>query len=156
VLGAQPKGRAQGGQRQEEVTTLSDVKRQVIQTAAPWEPIVGYSRAIKVGPFIAVTGTTALDEKGNLVGGDDPAAQARQCLTNIRQALARLGAGLHDVVRTRMFVTNIAQWEQIGRVHGEFFGAIRPATTMVEVAKLIDPRMLVEIEADAIVAAELT
>ena len=132
-----------------------DLKRRTVSTAAPWEPIVGYSRAVKVGPFIAVTGTVALDEAGQLVGDGDPAAQTRQCLTNIRAALTRLGAQLSDVVRTRMFVTDIARWEAIGRVHGEFFAEIRPATTMVQVAALIDPRCLVEIEADAIVAAEL-
>jgi enamine deaminase RidA (YjgF/YER057c/UK114 family) len=134
---------------------LREVVRQSISTAAPWEPIVGYSRAVKVGPFIAVTGTVALDESGQLVGEGDAAAQTRQCLVNIRAALARLGARLDDVVRTRMFVTRIAEWEAIGRVHGELFGAIRPATTMVQVAALIDPRCLVEIEADAIVVEEL-
>lgn len=126
-----------------------------IQTAAPWEPIVGYSRAVRVGPFIAVTGTTALDEHGNLIGEGDAAAQTRRCLANIEAALRRLDASLTDVVRTRIFVTDIARWEQIGRVHGEVFASIRPATTMVEVKALIDPRMLVEIEADAIVAAAL-
>src|SRR5262245_30186647 len=131
-------------------------ERTSIQTAAPWEPIVGYSRAVKVGPFIAVTGTTALDEAGNLVGKGDAAAQARQCLVNVERALQRLGASLGDVIRTRMFVTDISRWEAIGRVHGEFFGQIRPATTMVEVSRLIDPDMLVEIEADAIVLAELS
>lgn len=130
--------------------------RKSIQTAAPWEPIVGYSRAVKVGPFIAVTGTTALDESGNLVGKGDAAAQARQCLSNIESALRRLDASLGDVVRTRMFVTDITQWEAIGRAHGEVFRDIRPATTMVEVSRLIDPDMLVEIEADAIVVSELS
>ncbi|HZS39938.1 MAG TPA: RidA family protein [Polyangia bacterium] len=131
------------------------VERKSVQSAAPWEPIVGYSRAVKVGPFIAVTGTVALDEHGQLVGEGDPAAQTRQCLRNIAAALERLGARLEDVVRTRMFVVDIARWEAIGRVHGEVFGAIRPATTMVQVAALIDAKYLVEIEADAIVAAEL-
>ena len=126
-------------------------QRTSIQTAAPWEPIVGYSRAVRVGPFIAVTGTTALDAGGQLVGEGDAGAQARRCLQNIETALARLGAGLGDVVRTRIYVTDISQWEAVGRAHGEVFGAIRPATTMVQVAALIDPRMLVEIEADAIV-----
>jgi enamine deaminase RidA (YjgF/YER057c/UK114 family) len=126
------------------------MRRESIQTNTPWEPIVGYSRAVRVGPFIAVTGTTATDENGELVGVGDAAAQARQCLANIRRALERLGAGLADVIRTRIFVTDITQWEAIGRVHGEVFGAIRPATTMVQVVALIDPRMLVEIEADAI------
>ena len=129
--------------------------RTSVQTAAPWEPVVGYARAVRVGPFVAVTGTTALDENGELVGAGDGAAQARQSIRNIQAALARVGAKLTDVVRTRMYVTNIRDWEAIGRVHGEFFGAIRPATTMVEVKALIDDRMLVEIEADAIVAEEL-
>jgi enamine deaminase RidA (YjgF/YER057c/UK114 family) len=131
------------------------MERTTIQTAAPWEPIVGYSRAVKVGPFIAVTGTTALDGDGRLVGEGDPGAQARQCLANIGAALGRLGARLEHVIRTRIFVTDIRQWEEIGRAHGAIFGAIRPATTMVQVAALIDPRMLVEIEADAIVDEEL-
>jgi enamine deaminase RidA (YjgF/YER057c/UK114 family) len=128
-------------------------KRQSVGSAARWEPIVGYSRAVRVGPFIAVTGTTALDEKGELVGVGDPAVQTERCIQNIAAALGRLGASLEDVVRTRMFVTNIDQWEAIGRVHGRFFGHIRPATTMVEVSRLIDARMLVEIEADAIDAS---
>lgn len=130
-------------------------KRQSIQTAAPWEDVVGYSRAVKVGPFIAVTGTTALDTNGNLVGEGDPAAQAAQCLSNISSALQRLGATVEDVVRTRIYVTDITQWESIGRAHGKVFGTVRPATSMVEVSRLIDPRMLVEIEADAIVLGEL-
>jgi enamine deaminase RidA (YjgF/YER057c/UK114 family) len=129
---------------------MKRMKRESISTAAPWEPIVGYSRAVRMGAFIAVTGTTALDERGQLVGEGDPAAQARQCIVNIRSALERLGARLEDVVRTRMYVIDIGQWEAIGRVHGEFFAAVRPATTMVQVSALIDPRMLVEIEADAI------
>jgi enamine deaminase RidA (YjgF/YER057c/UK114 family) len=128
-------------------------KRQSVGSAAPWEPIVGYSRAVRVGPFICVTGTGALDEKGELVGVGDAAAQTERCIQNIAAALGRLGATLEDVVRTRMFVTNIADWERVGRVHGRFFGHVRPATTMVEVSRLIDPRMLVEIEADAIDAS---
>ena len=131
------------------------MQRQSVQTAAPFEPIVGYSRAVKTGPFIAVTGTASLDERGEMFGAGDAAAQTRRCLTIIAETLAKLGAQLGDVVRTRIFVTDISQWETIGRVHGEVFGAIRPATTMVEVRALIDPRMLVEIEADAIVLAEL-
>ena len=131
-------------------------ERRSIQTAAPWEPIIGYSRAVRVGPFVAVTGTTALDERGELAGIGDAGAQTRQALANIRAALERLGARLEDVVRTRIYVTDIARWEAVGRAHGEVFGGIRPATTMVEVKGLIDPRMLVEIEADAIVAGELS
>lgn len=129
--------------------------RTSIQTAAPWEPIVGYSRAVKVGPFIAVTGTAAVDDEGKLVGEGDAAAQTRRCLAIIEASLHKLGASITDVVRTRIFVTDITQWEAIGRAHGEVFGKIRPATTMVEVKRLIDPAMLVEIEADAIVASEL-
>ena len=124
--------------------------RTSIGTNAPWEAIVGYSRAVRVGPFIAVTGTTALDAEGKLVGEGDARIQAQTCIANSASALSRLGASLQDVVRTRIYVTDIAQWEAIGRAHGEAFGAIRPATTMVEVRALIDPRMLVEIEADAI------
>lgn len=129
-------------------------QREQIHSQAPWEPIVGYSRAVRVGPFIAVTGTIALDSTGQLVGIGDPAAQMRQCLSNITAALARLRASPADVVRTRIFVTDITQWEAIGRVHGEVFRDIQPATTMVQVAALIDPRALVEVEADAIVAPD--
>lgn len=124
-------------------------KRERISSRAKWEPIVGYSRAVKVGNRIYVTGTTALAENGEIVGETDAYEQARQCIRNIEDALQRLGGGLANVVRTRMFVTDISRWEEYGRAHGEFFRDIMPATTMVEVRALIDPRMLIEIEADA-------
>ena len=124
-------------------------ERQRISTGAKWEPIVGYSRAVKVDGRIYVTGTTALGADGELVGIGDAYQQAKQCIINIESALKRLDAGLEHVVRTRMFVTDISRWEEFGRAHGEFFRDIMPATTMVEVSRLIDPRMLIEIEADA-------
>jgi enamine deaminase RidA (YjgF/YER057c/UK114 family) len=127
------------------------MKRESYSSAAPWEAIVGYSRAVRTGPFIAVTGCASVGPDGELVGEGDPYAQATRCIEVIREVLESAGAGLTDVVRTRMFVTNIDQWEEIGRAHKEAFGDIMPATTMVEVSRLIDPRMLVEIEADAVV-----
>ena len=130
---------------------MSVIERQRVSSDSEWEPVVGYCRAVRVGSWVSVAGTTAASLGGGIVGADDAAAQTREAIRRIAAALAQVGAGLEHVVRTRLFVTDISRWEEVGRAHGEFFADIRPASSMVQVSALIDPALLVEIEADAVV-----
>jgi enamine deaminase RidA (YjgF/YER057c/UK114 family) len=126
-------------------------ERQTVSSGAVWEPLIGYSRAVRVGSWVSVAGTTAARPDGGVVGGDDIAEQTREAIRRIEAALREVGASLEHVVRTRMFVTDISRWEEVGRAHGEFFAAIRPAASMLEIKGLIEPELLVEVEADAII-----
>ena len=131
---------------------MSKIGRRTVSTGSPYEPIIGFSRAVRIGNIIAVGGTAPIGRDGRTAGAGDPAAQARRCFEIIADALEQAGASLDDVIRTRTFLTRIEDWEAVGRVHGEIFGDIRPASTMIEVSRFIDPEWLVEIEADAVVA----
>lgn len=134
---------------------MKRVERRNLQSGTPWEPVVGYCRAVKVGPHVFVAGTTATNEDGSIVGKGDLYLQTKTAIQNIERALRNAGASLSDVVRTRVYVTDIREWEKAGKAHGEFFGPVRPATTMVEVSRLVLPDMLVEVEAEAIIVTEL-